>query len=91
MFEISNRKKNYDINIAILRIYLSFLVVNAHCLNIRNIRNKYFLKLLRNNLHVPIFFIISFYYCYNLFISKNIKKIKQRFERLLFIFFLKEK
>ena len=88
MSEISNQKKNYDINLAILRIYLSFLVVNAHCLNIRNIRNKYFLKLFRNKLHAPIFFIISFYYCYNLLISKNIKKIKQRFERLLLPYFL---
>ena len=83
MSEIINKKKNYDINLALLRIYLSILVVNSHCLNIQNIKNKYLLKLLKNRLHVPIFFIISFYYCKNLFISKNITKIRQRFERLL--------
>jgi len=88
MPKISNQKKKYDINLALLRIYLSILVVNAHCLNIKNIRNKYLLKLLVNKLHCPIFFIISFYYCHNLFISKNIKKIKQRFERLLLPYFL---
>lgn len=87
MSEINNKKKNYDINLGLLRIYLSILVVNTHCLNIQNIKNKYILKLLRNKLHVPIFFIISFYYCQNLFISKNITKIKQRFERLLIPYF----
>ena len=87
MSEIINKKKNYDINLALLRIYLSILVVNSHCLNIQNIKNKYLLKLLKNRLHVPIFFIISFYYCKNLFISKNITKIRQRFERLLIPYF----
>ena len=83
MSEIIIKKKNYDINLALLKIYLSFLVINSHCLKKQNIENKYLLKLLVNNLHVPIFFIISFYFCHNLFISKNIIKIKQRFERIL--------
>ncbi len=85
---INIKKKKFDINLAILRIYLSFLVVNSHCLKRKNIENKYLSKLLLNNIHVPIFFIISFYFCYNLLISNNIKKIKQRFERILLPYFI---
>ena len=80
---INIKKKNYNINLALLRVYLSFIVVNSHCLKRGNILNKYILKLLVNRIHVPIFFIISFYFNHNLLISKNIKKIKQRFERIL--------
>ena len=88
MSEIKNQKKNYDINLAVLRIYLSFLIVNSHCLKGKNIQNQYLLKFLLNNLHVPIFFIISFYLCHRIFISKNIEKIKQRFERISLPYFL---
>lgn len=88
MSEINNQIKYYDINLAVLRIYLSFLVVNSHCLNSKNIENQYLLKFLVNKLHVPIFFIISFYLCHKIFISKNIEKIKQRFERILLPYFL---
>ena len=88
MSERNNQKSNYDINLGILKIYLSFLVVNTHCLKRQNIENKYLLKFLVNNLHVPIFFIISFYFCHKIFLSKNIEKIKQRFERILLPYFV---
>ena len=88
MSEFNIKKKDYDINLSLLRIYLSFLVVNSHCLKGKNIENKFILNLLLNNIHAPMFFIISFYFCHNLFVSKNITKIKQRFERILLPYFI---
>ena len=82
---LNYEKKFYNFNLALLRMYLSFLIVNAHCFNPNknNFHNKYLLIILINNIHVPIFFIMSFYLCYKLFLKKDIIKIKQRFERLL--------
>ena len=86
---INNEKKFFNIYLSLLRMYLSFLIVNTHCFNPykNNIHNKYLLIILRNKIHVPNFFIMSFYLCYKLFIKKDIKKIKQRFERLLIPYF----
>ena len=58
--KINKREKN--IGVEILRIYLSMLVVNSHCyIYSKNI--KYIIvKFLRNRLHVPTFFIISFFF-----------------------------
>lgn len=84
---IKNQKKFFNINLALLRIYLSFIVVNLHCFKNSIIKNKYLLLLLKNYIPVPIFFIMSFYFCYNLFITKNLEKYKQRLERLLIPYF----
>ena len=75
-----NRREKY-IGIEILRIYLSILVVNSHCYKISN--NLIFIKILKNNLHVPTFFIISFFFFKNSLVSRNLNKFKQRFQRLL--------
>ena len=85
-----NSKQNYNIFIALLRMYLSFIVVNAHCFtpSIYISKRKYILKILKNRTHVPTFFIISFYFCHDLLISKNIQKIKHRFERLIIPYLL---
>ena len=81
---IGNEKRKYNIFLAILRVYLSFNVINSHCLSSPPIlMNKYIIGILRNNMHVPIFFLISFYFSHKLFLSKDIEKIKKRFERLL--------
>ena len=81
--------KNINIGLAILRIYLSFLVVNAHCfIPSDTIKKLVIIKFIRNSFPVPIFYILSFYFCYKLFISKNIKKIKIRFQRLLIPYFI---
>ena len=84
------KKTNFNVYLALLRMYLSFLVVNSHCFNPykNNIHNKFLLKILRNNKHVPNFFIISFYFCYKLVLKRDIPKIKQRFERLLIPYFI---
>lgn len=83
-------KKYYNFYLALLRMYLSFLIVNNHCFNPykNNFHNKYLLKLLYNKIHVPNFFIMSFFLCYKLFLLKDIKKIKQRFERLVIPYFI---
>ena len=57
-------------------------------LKIHFLKINIFEKLLVNNLPVPIFFIMPFYFCYNLFVSKNIEKYNQRFERLLLPYFI---
>ena len=81
-------KNNFNVYFSILRMYLSFVVVNNHLFKNRysNINNKYLLKLLKNRLSVPIFFIMSFFLCYKLFLFKDILKIKRRFERLIIPF-----
>lgn len=82
-------EKKINIGLAILRIYLSFLVVTAHCFKPRiRIREKFITKIIYNNIHVPNFYILSFYFCYNLFKLKNIRKIKIRFQRLLIPYFI---
>ena len=83
---LNYEKKFYNFYIALLRMYLSFLIVNAHCFNPykNNFHNKYLLIILYNNIHVPNFFIMSFYLCFKLFLKKNIRKIKQRFKRLFY-------
>ena len=85
-----NRKSIFNISFGILRLYLSFLVVNTHCFYSFTffIQNKYILLLLVNPIHVPLFYIISFYMCFNLFESRNIDKIKLRFQRLLIPYLL---
>lgn len=85
-----NEKNKFNIFISILRMYLSFSVVCTHLFYPKrnNFNNKYIIKLLKHSMHVPIFYIMSFYLCYNLFLMKNLKKIKERFERLIIPFFI---
>lgn len=65
----------------ILRIYLSILVVNTHCY--QNSYNNIISILIRNRLHVPTFFIISFYFFQRLLISRDLNKFKNRYQRLI--------
>ena len=63
---------------------LSFLIVVVHCHNKNgeDIKLKTF-SFTALSFYVPTFFVISFYFSFRLFISKNIIKIKQRFIRIL--------
>ena len=80
-------KKNQKFNpfFALLRMYLSFLVVKSHCYSRKNrFQNIFILEFfIKSRFHVPIFYIMSFYFCSNIFTSRSIGKIKQRFERIL--------
>ena len=56
-----NEKRKYNIFLAILRTYLSFNIINIHFLRTPPIlMNEYIVRILRNNLPVPIFFLMSF-------------------------------
>ena len=79
-------EKKISIGLAVLRIYLSFLVVSTHCFRTR--ANIIIIKIIHNKVHVPTFFILSFYFCNKLFKSKDINKIKIRFQRLLIPYFI---
>lgn len=76
-------KKKY-LGIQILRTILCFHIVIFHCIN-HNLYQNQIIKLIINDVSndLSIFFIISFYFSSNIFISKNINRIKQRFQRLL--------
>lgn len=80
-------KKEKNIGVEILRIYLSMLVVNSHCYRYSKNIKYIILKFLRNRLHVPTFFIISFYFFHNTLLSRNIDKFKQKYQRLLIPYF----
>ena len=82
-------KKTFNIGFAFLRFYLSFLVVTSHCFIPKGkIRKLFIIKIIRNDVHVPNFYILSFYFSYKLFKSKDTIKIKKRFERLLIPYFI---
>lgn len=83
-----NKKRN--IFLSLLRMHLSFLVVNSHYYKPSQIfiKNKFLLFFIYSNYHVPIFFIMSFYFCLNLFKSKNFQKIKLRYQRIMIPYFI---
>ena len=85
---ILNKKEKYIrkiyLGIEVLRMILSFLIVDVHFYDFRKTKNK-LLLFPRYALifYVPTFFIISFYFSFNTFISKNIIKKKERLQRIL--------
>ena len=88
-------KKKY-LGIQILRTIFCFHIAIFHCINHNLYQNK-IIRLIINDVSndLIIFFMISFYFSTNYFISRNINRIKQRFQRLLipyviwpFIFFI---
>jgi hypothetical protein len=81
-------KKEFIISFSILRMYLCFVVVNAHLFKSTRFKYKYLVKFLKNRITVPIFFIMSFFLCYKLFSLNYILKIKLRLERLIIPYFL---
>ena len=82
-------EKKMNIGLSTLRIYLSFLVLTSHFFSPKpEIRKYNIIKIINNKNHVPNFYIMSFYFCYNLFKLKNIRKIKIRFQRLLIPYFV---
>ena len=73
---------NFNEGLALLRLYLTFLVVNNHCFKWTKKNNK-FIMLLKNPFHVPIFFIMSFYFFQKTLKNRNLAKFNIRFKRLL--------
>ena len=77
------RKKSIYFGIQILRIILSFNIVVNHCLNKKH-QNKviYILCIKGISFYVPIFFLISFYFSFKLFKSRDVTKLKERLLRI---------
>ena len=77
-------KKKYNYGIAILKAYLSFLVIIIHTFNIKSTKNKLILKIVSNRIpKVPSFFIISFYFICNNLLTLKFKLLLKRLKRLL--------
>lgn len=76
-----NLYQNRNLGIELLRMIHSYFIVMVHCCKIKN--RILFNLIIRKPFHVPSFFLISFYFFYNSIFSRNIKKIKARFLRLL--------
>ena len=93
---MKNKKINKTTNLGIqlLRMIFSFFIVLRHSYSPKKY-SEYF-DYFPFRVYTSTFFIISFYFSYNCFISRDIKKITQRFKRLLvpylvwpIIFFIK--
>lgn len=78
-------KNKLYLGIQILRIIFSFHILVFHCINKKKKQSKFINSV---ELDLKTFFIISFFFSYNTFISRNILKIKQRLKRLLIPYIL---
>ena len=92
-FQIEEYKKNNKIKInngiQILRIILSYLILQLHCYNIRLSKNIILIKTFQaGGFYAPTFFIISNYFSYNIFIMKKITKIYLRIQRIMIPYIL---
>lgn len=77
----SLKKKNINLGLEILRMFMSFWVVLNHCYKTDN--KKMNNIIFRHRFHVPSFIIMSFYFLNNNLKTRNIKKVKSRLERLI--------
>ena len=76
--------KVFNYGLALLKVILEFLVVKAHNFNSKSTKNKVILYITKErSLHVPSFFIMSFYFMYKNIFSLNIKILFKRLIRLL--------
>lgn len=84
----NDNKKNFDIGLAILRVFISYFVVIAHCYNSSN--SSFIFKKINSlfKTHVLIFFIMAFYFSYKTIISSNLKKKIDRLKRLIIPYIL---
>lgn len=75
----------FDIGLAILRSMLSFSVLMTHCFNFNYLSGIWkiiIFRLRKLEFHVPIFFIMSFYFSYKTIVSSDFKKKILRLQRL---------
>ena len=83
--KIINNRQNKNINIELLRMILCFWIVTVHTFTFKN---KKFPKIIDSKFHVPSFMVISFFFFHKSLYTRNINKIKARFEKLLFPYFI---
>ena len=78
------REKFFNYGLALLKSYMAFLVLVSHCFNMKTTKNELLIKFTTNRqLHVPSFFIMSFYFTYKTLLSLSLKKFLNRLMRLL--------
>jgi len=76
--------KQYNYGLGLLKVILAFCVIRTHNFNYNTIKNKILLYiLLYRRIHVPSFFIMSFYFSHRDLTSSNVKLFLKRIERLL--------
>ena len=82
--KINIKNKKIYLGIEILRIFFSFCILLFHCIN-KKIYKQRFISQLSNIIEIALitFFIISFYFSFNCFTSKNLIRIKLKFKRLI--------
>ena len=78
-------KKNINYGLAVLKSILAFYVIRSHCLPRNSTKNAilFYILVKRRNIHVPSFFIMSFFFNYKCFISNDTKRKVNRFERII--------
>ena len=82
-------KKQLNIGLALLKVYLAFNVVRSHNFNKKVTTNKFILNvIIKSKIHVPCFFIMSFYFMNKDSILLDKNKYKNRFKRLLIPYIL---
>jgi len=81
---MEKQKKYIYIGIQILRMIFAFNIVVFHCIS-NSSKNiiLYFICHIGIHYYMPTFFIISFYFSYRTFCSRNISKLKERLLRIL--------
>ena len=84
-------KSNFHFGLALLRPFLSFLVIISHCYNSGYADGIWKIAFIKNEgcyFHVRTFFILSLYFSYNTLVSSRIMKKIERLERLLIPYFI---
>ena len=82
--KLLKNNKTINLGLSILKLILSFLVVTSHTFNKKTTNNKYILYITKQRLlHVPSFFIISFYFTQENLLSLDYKILCKRIIRLL--------
>ena len=78
------KKKEINNGVQILRMVLSYLVLQVHCYNVNLTKNKIIIGSYRaSRFCVPTFFVISYFFSYKILKLNNISKIKYRLKRII--------
>lgn len=81
---IKKNVKKFNFGFGILKVILALDVVRQHCFNPKTTKNKIILLYFANRLvHVPSFFILSFYFSHKELILTNFNLLYKRLQRLL--------
>ena len=82
--EKKEKPESINYGLSILKVILSFVVVTVHNFDKKTSNNKYIIFITKNRLlHVPSFFIMSFYFMCKHLLSLSFKMLLKRLIRLL--------